>query len=87
MKVVAKSIDVVTWIDKTGKINPVRFRITREDEAEKIIKIDRVITCDIERLNGNKMYLYECQSCINGIEKRFELKYELSTCKWMLWKM
>lgn len=87
MKVVAKPIDIVSWTDKTGEINPVRFRITNEDEGETVIKVDRVITHDLERLNGNKMYLYRCQSRINGVEKIFELRYEVSTCKWMLWKI
>lgn len=87
MKVVAKPIDIVSWTDKTGAINPVRFRITNEDEGETVIKVDRVITHGLERLNGNKMYLYRCQSRINGVEKIFELRYEVSTCKWMLWKI
>lgn len=87
MKVVAKPVDIVVWTDKSGKINPVRLRITAEGEAETVIKIDRIITCDLERINGNKMYLYKCQSCINGVERTFELKYELATCKWILWKI
>lgn len=87
MKVLAKPIDIVTWTDKTGAINPVRFRITNENESETVIKVDRIITHDLERLNGNKMHIYKCQSCINGIQKIYELKYELDTCKWVLWKM
>jgi hypothetical protein len=87
MKIVAKPIDVVSWTNKSGFINPVRFRITNGEEAESVIKIDKVIIRDSEKFNGNKMYVYKCQSCINGIQKLFELKYELDTCKWMLWKI
>jgi len=33
------------------------------------------------------MLIFTCQSVINGLEKRYEIKYELSTCKWFLYKM
>lgn len=87
MKLVAKPIDIVTWTNKQGVINPVRFRITNEDESVMVIKIDRIVEHDLEKLNGNKMYIYKCMSCIDGIDKRFEIKYEIETCKWMLWKI
>lgn len=87
MKVVAKPIDVVCWVNKAGFINPVRFRITDEKLGERVIKIDKIVIRDTEKLNGNIMYLYKCQSCVNGNQKVFELKYELDTCKWMLWKI
>lgn len=87
MKLVAKSIEMVSWTDKVGKINPVRFRITNDDASETVIKVDKVITKDIEKFNGNKMYLYKCQSYIDGAQKLFELKYEIETCKWVLWKI
>lgn len=87
MKVLAKPIEMVSWTDKSGEINPVRFRISNDDASETVIKIDRVITRDTEKLNGNIMYIYKCQSSMNGILKLFEVKYEISTCKWILWKM
>lgn len=87
MKLIAKPIDMVVWTDKSGMINPVRFRITNKDEGEAVIKVDRVMARDKERFNGNKMYIYKCQSSINNKQKVFELKYELDTCKWMLWKI
>lgn len=87
MKVVAKPIEMVAWFDKNGVPNPVRFRFENEDGKLITIKIDRVITRDKEILAGNPMILFRCQSCIDGIEKPFELKYELKTCKWMLFKI
>lgn len=87
MKIVAKPVDVVCWISKSGFINPVRFRIVDEELGERVIKIDKIIIRDTEKMGGNKMYLYKCQSCINGLQKMLELKYELDTCRWMLWKI
>jgi hypothetical protein len=87
MKVVAKPIEVVSWTDTKGNINPVRFKITNEDESNSVVKIDKVITMDKEKLAGNIMLLFKCQSVVNGADKLYEIKYELSTCKWMLFKI
>ena len=87
MKIVAKPIEMVAWTDTIGNISPVRFEITNEDESNSVIKIDKVICVDKEKLAGNNMLVFKCQSVIRNIEKRYELKYELSTCKWILFKI
>ncbi|GLC32549.1 hypothetical protein bsdE14_39590 [Clostridium omnivorum] len=83
----AMPIDMVCWFEKTGIPHPVRFKVTREDESEVVIKVDKVIAVDKERLAGNDMLIFRCQSAINNTSKAFELKYELRTCKWILYKM
>jgi hypothetical protein len=87
MKVLAKPIDMVSWTDKAGKINPVRFRLQTEEGGNEVIKVDKIFTREKEKLAGNEMLLFKCQSVINNQQKLLELKYELRTCKWILWKM
>ena len=87
MKVLARSIEVVSWTDTKGNINPVRFKIANEDESNSVVKIDRVISIDKEKFAGNYMLVFKCQSVINGAEKLYEIKYELNTCKWILYKI
>ncbi len=87
MKVVAKPIDMLAWFDKGGTLTPIRFRMTGEDKCNHIIKIDRVITMGKEKLAGNDMLVYRCESNIEGTEKIYELKFEIKTCKWMLFKI
>lgn len=87
MKVIAKSVEMVSWTDTNGNINPVRFRIANKDESISVIKIDKVITKDKEKLASNNMLVYKCQSVINKVDRQYELKFELSSCKWMLWKI
>jgi hypothetical protein len=87
MKILAKSIEMVCWFEKTGMPHPVRFRVIAEDESETVIKVDKIVTVDKEKLAGNEMMLFKCQSTIAGIQRIFELKYELKTCKWILFKM
>ena len=87
MKVVARPIEVVSWTDTKGNINPVRFKIVNEDESISVVKIDKVLTIDREKLAGNLMLVFKCQSVVNGADKLYEIKYELSTCKWILFKI
>ena len=87
MKVVAKAIEMIAWTDTKGNINPVRFKLTKEDESSSVIKIDKVISVDKERFAGNNMLVYNCQSVINEVDRIYQLKYEISTCKWMLFKI
>jgi hypothetical protein len=87
MKVIAKPIEMVSYTKSNGEINPIRFRLQLEDESVKVIKIDRIIIKGNEKLAGNNMIIFNCQSTIDGVQRLFEIKYELATCKWMLFKM
>lgn len=87
MKILAMPIDMVCWFEKTGIPHPVRFRVTKEDKSETVIKVEKVIAVDKEKLAGNDMLVFKCQSVINNTKRLFELKYELRTCKWILFKM
>lgn len=87
MKVVAKPIEMVAWTDTKGNINPVRFKITKDDESSSVVKIDKVITRTQEKFAGNLMIVFTCQSLIGDMEKLYEIKYELSTCRWILFKI
>lgn len=86
MKVVAKPIDIICYFDKNG-VHPVRFRVEGLDEELLIIKIDKIIKVDMERFAGNKMLVFDCQSNMDGEMRTFQLKYELESCKWMLFKV
>ena len=87
MKVIRKEIDVLCWFDKEGTPHPLRFRLTDEEGSNTVIKIDKVIKQDLEKLAGNKMIVFTCQGVIHNQLKPFVLKYEVDTCKWMLFKI
>lgn len=82
MKVVMKPIDMIAWFTKDGVLTPVRYKI-----EDNVIKVDQVTSKSEEKLAGNRMIIYRCQSEINGVLRLFELKYELQTCKWFLYKI
>lgn len=87
MKIVAQPIEVVSYTDNKGDLRPLRFRLKTEDEVLKVIKVDKVIIKELEKLAGNNMLVFRCQSLIDNIQRQFELKYELQTCKWILYKI
>lgn len=87
MKIVAKPIEVISYTDDKGDIRPLRFRLQTEDDSVKVIKVDKVIVKETEKLAGNLMLVFKCQSLMNNEVKTFEIKYDLGTCKWMLYKI
>ncbi|HEY5524594.1 MAG TPA: hypothetical protein VIK26_04555 [Clostridium sp.] len=87
MKIIAKEIEMISWTNTDGKINPIKFKIENKDESISVIKIDKVITIDKEKLAGNNMLVYKCRGVIKGSERVYEIKYELNTCKWILFKL
>jgi len=82
MKIVMKPIEMIAWFSKDGITTPVRYKLDG-----KVIKVEQVTSRSEEKLAGNRMIIYRCQSEINGELRPFELKYELQTCKWYLFKI
>jgi hypothetical protein len=85
MKVVAKPIEMVAWFNKDG-IHPTRFKIEGKD-GSTTIKIGRVIKKDLEKLAGNPMLIFTCESEINGQLRQYVIKYETNTLRWILFKI
>ena len=87
MKVVMKQIQVIAVFAENARPAPVKFKFLKEDGTYVVVKINEIITIKEERFAGNRMFVYACQSAIDGIEKRYELKYEINACKWYLYKI
>ncbi len=87
MRVIAKAVDMMAWFQDDGAIHPIRFRLKNEEGAQQVIKVDRICSKELEKLAGNLMMVFKCQSEINGVLKPYELKYELETCRWILFKI
>ncbi|MDP4183302.1 MAG: hypothetical protein Q8942_19705 [Bacillota bacterium] len=87
MKVLMKPIELIAWFTKDGAPNPLKYKIQGENGENITVNIEKIILRQEEKLAGNRMFIYRCQSTINCVERIFELKYELNTCKWFLYKM
>jgi hypothetical protein len=87
MKILMRPIEVLAWFTREGVINPIRYRVTSEQSEPVVVKIDKVILRTEEKLAGKKMIIFRCQSVINGLQKVYEVKYEIDNCRWYLYKM
>ncbi len=87
MRTRPREVDVLASFDRTGQVRPLRLRIEDDMGERTTIKVDRVILFEVEKLAGNIMIKYRCQTVIDNAERIFELKYERDTCKWYLFKM
>ncbi len=87
MKILMKPIEMIAWFNSKEKPIPLRYRIVDENNTYKVIKVDHVIFTKEEKIAGNRMIFYRCKSKINNSEKIYELKYEIDTCKWFLYKI
>ncbi|MFZ7133817.1 MAG: hypothetical protein ACOWWR_15835 [Eubacteriales bacterium] len=86
MKVVVKEIEMIAWFKKLEMPIPIKFTIL-DREQKKVVKVNEIIHTNVEKLAGNKMYIYRCQSMIEDKEIIYELKYEVDQCKWYLFKI
>ncbi len=86
MKVLMKTVDMICLSTSEGAITPLKFRF-KEGDQSTTIRIDRIIERKEEKLAGNRMLVFTVQSTLNGIERVFEMKYEIQSLKWYLYKL
>lgn len=88
MKIVAmpiKTIVVFEYDDRPPM--PYKFKLRQDSGEEMIVVVDKVITTYKSKTAGIESIIYECQSIIGGIERRYELKYIIPKCMWQLYKL
>jgi hypothetical protein len=68
------------------KYRPIRFQVEQHEELITI-KVNHISEQHNEKLAGIPTIIYRCQSVISNVERIYELKYELMTHKWFLYKM
>ena len=78
---------MIAWFNRDKFPIPLRFRLQEDDGSNVVIKVNQVIFEEEEKLAGNRMVVYRCQGVIQNLEKIFELKYEIVTCRWFLFKL
>jgi len=81
MKIYMTPIEVLAWFEN-GTPHPLRVKLNGKE-----LRIEQVLSMTEDKLAGNRMLVFRCQSEIEGELRPFEIKFELNTCKWYLWKM
>lgn len=78
MKILNEPIKVMAIFNTDGKIEPVKFRLD-----DKVIKIEKIMKVYEEKIVGNNRLVFVC---IQNGKDIFELKYELESKTWYLFK-
>ena len=66
----------------------VRYTWVEDEDLENVvIPIENILFSEMEKYAGNRMILYRCKSIINNRERLFELKFEIDTWKWYLYRI
>jgi hypothetical protein len=86
MNIVDKSIHVVTRTDGAGIVKPVRFFIT-DDESREVINVERLIRRDKEKIGGDDTYTFTCEIIKDNLKMLCDLRLNLSTNEWILYRM
>jgi len=87
MKILMKPIRMICFFEENGIPNPIKFQYRDEEKKYITVKVDNIVNRDEEKLAGNRMFIFKCQSEDGDVIKIYELKYEINTCKWFLFKM
>jgi hypothetical protein len=87
MKIIAKPVEMIAHTDEKGEIRPYRFRVQLHEDPKQVIYLDKAILKQVEKLAGNPIVLYKCQRMDGDGLRCFDLKYELNTCRWILFKL
>ena len=86
-----KPIEMIAWSNTDGVLTPLKFRVKEDKEglesSNLIVKVNKILLRKEEKLAGNRTIIYRCQSIINDKERLYELKYEITTCRWFLYKI
>ncbi len=78
MKLLNQPIKVMVIFNTDGKIDPVKFRID-----DKVVRIEKILKTYEEKTAGNKRIVFVCQHNNCDI---YEIKYELDSKMWYLFK-
>lgn len=87
MKILSRPIDVIcVFIDDTDP-KPVKWRMRNSDGTDTVVKVDHIYSVQRDRVRDINFIIYRCQGNVNGVERRYELKFNYKDLKWFLWKM
>ncbi len=86
MKVLNKPIQMIADFENDKLPRPIRFKVVFEDSGV-VVSVDRILVQHELKIAGNPYIAYTCQSVISDVERLYELRFEVRTCRWVLFKL
>ena len=82
MKIVSKQIGVMAIFAPGETPRPYKFSYNGKE-----IKVDNILDITKTKIAGVDAIVYDCQSTVNKKTIRYELRYTVRTCQWVLYKI
>lgn len=86
MKVYDEEIEVIAVFGLQGKVTPIKFEILDKKGVKRAYKV-KVLHTEETKIAGKKIRHYYCSTIIKNIERPLELKFDIKTCMWNLFKI
>lgn len=88
MKIVSRAISTIAVFKyDDGTPMPYKFKMQDDGDEEIEVKVGTILQINKSKIAGKDSLIYHCQSIIGDIEKRYELKYIIPECRWLLYKI
>ena len=90
MQIKNLEVDMIACFNKEKNYPiPLKMRITTSTGIKKYINIDRLVGQKMEKIAGNRMCIFRCEadSKTKNEVTPFEVKYDMETGKWFLYKV
>lgn len=87
MNIVDKPVQVISTNDRAGIVKPLCFFITEGDEIGDVINVERLVRRDKEKIGGDYIYTFTCEIIKDNMRMLCDLRLNLSTDEWSLYKM
>lgn len=87
MRIVNKPVQVVTSMDKAGLAKPVCFFVIEGGGVGEVINIERLIRRDREKISGNYIYTFTCEILKDNMKKLCDLRLNIDTGEWSLYRI
>ena len=87
MKVISRPIDTIVVFRGGSKPLPYKFKYTDAAGGSREGYVGRILLAEKLKVAGRQVFTYDCQSNIEGRERRYQIKYHVDDQRWELSKM
>lgn len=86
MQVILRPVEMVAAFRRNGQLSPLRFRLLT-DRGYETIQIHGVQRVRREKAGLRLLDIFTCTAKVAGYDRLLELKYEVESGEWSLYRM
>ena len=80
-------VEILTVCGTDGRLQPLRFRLEDGEHRLHTVSVKKVLSVKEVQYVGIEALVYLCRAAFLGRERLFELRYTVSTHRWVLLRM